>query len=286
MNLHKTNAQTKTTPLLIVTLCLLAQTASACRLLEVPVTATPIIITATSALPSETPAPTNTIIPSPVIAPAVILSRTPLFPTATKTPLPTLPPSQTPTFTPTYTESPVPAGALATSGFVVGPVVAAGGCAGAASGGFASIIGRDTGLASVLGCALGNAQAINAATQEFEGGKMIWVSSFAGAELIYVLYNNGTAQRYPDTWLEGVEPAELPDNANAPAGKVAPARGFGKVWASNPAVKSGLGWAFGGEQGTNAQFQRFAGGELLFVANWGQTLILAGQSWRPDTTPF
>jgi serine/threonine-protein kinase len=116
---------------------------------------------------------------------------------------------------------------------------------------------------------------------------MVWASQYADQpiEVIYALYNNGTYQRYVDDWVEGIDP--MAGAENPPAGKLAPIRGFGKVWRINPPVQQGLGWATTNENGTSGQIQRFERGEMIFVAALNQTFIfIGGTTWRLDGTPF
>ena len=116
---------------------------------------------------------------------------------------------------------------------------------------------------------------------------MVWVSQFGqgGNRVIYALYKNGTYQRYDDTWVENVDPESTGETA--PAGKLTPVRGFGKVWHNNATVKNGLGWALNSEVGTTGEIQRFERGEMVFVASQGQTYIfIGGTSWRMSSTGF
>jgi hypothetical protein len=89
-----------------------------------------------------------------------------------------------------------------------------------------------------------------AAYQAFQRGFMVWLPI---DELsLWVFYNDGIVDRYVDNWNNAaftIEPA-------APDGLIAPERGFGYLWNSTPAVRSGLGWATAGEQSYNAQFQQ------------------------------
>jgi hypothetical protein len=244
-----------------------------------PPTVTPIYITATPELPvipivaTETPAATSVLAATPnVPLPTQNTSRT-----ATPTPLPPI--TLTPSFTPTMTDTPVTPGAL---GYV--PVGGAGGaavgasgagCANAAQGTFGSIYQSDPNFQAALGCPLMSAAAaVGSAYQPFQNGVMIWVSSL-GAQpqpAIYALYNNGTYQRYNDTFTEGVDPAS--SGAAAPAGMLEPVRGFGKVWRDNPSVHDTLGWAITGESGGTGQILAFERGEMLSISQAGQTYIL------------
>jgi hypothetical protein len=73
---------------------------------------------------------------------------------------------------------------------------------------------------------------------------------------IYVLYKDRTTATYPDTWQEGetLNIAETP-----PAGQVQPARGFGKVWATQPGVRERLGWALAAETGYSTLLETHRG---------------------------
>lgn len=232
------------------------------------VTATPAPVTADGSAPIA-------VLNTPVLAEAITATPfVPDLPTATRTGQPTSRPTLTPSFTVTYTESPEPTQRVQK-------------CNATPQGGFATIYGKDPGLQRSLGCAIGNAAPITAANQDFESGRMIYASQLGEQPIrvIYVLYNNGSFQRYDDTWIENVDPANT--GANPPPGRLAPIRGFGKVWNNNPAVRSGLGWATNTEQGAPAQSQRFERGEMVFLSSLKQTFILVGgQPWRVDSTPF
>src|SRR5258708_29025723 len=120
----------------------------------------------------------------------------------------------------------------------------------------ATMLTQDGGPKAALGCAAGPATAITAAILSFENGSMLYASQLGdlGNKLIYVLYNNGTYQRFDDTWVENVDPAstgEIP-----PTGRNTPVRGFVQAWHNNPAVKGALGWATNTEAGTNGELQR------------------------------
>jgi hypothetical protein len=100
-------------------------------------------------------------------------------------------------------------------------------------------------------CPAGPATTSDAAEQYFEGGRMIWLGT---EKVIYVLLNDGGLHTYTDTWTEG-QPVVDPGIA-APAGRYKPVRGFGRVWGSDPYIRSRLGWAMAPEQGYQAQLQR------------------------------
>jgi hypothetical protein len=262
----------------LTVLLLLGFFVGGCGMLGRRPTPTPIYVTATPAPDTATPPPGDT----PVLGPTPASTTTSAafnVHTGTPTRPPSRTPSLTPSFTSTYTDTPAPSQKAAA------PVK----CTAAAQGGFATIFGGDVNLQRAIGCPQGPAVAINSASQQFDNGKMLWASQLADVptKVIYVLYNNGTYQRYTDTWIEGTDPESTGETA--PAGKLTPVRGFGKVWHNNAAVKNGLGFATGPEAGTGGQIQRFERGEMLFVAGLGQTFIFVGgttSTWRATSTPF
>ena len=103
-----------------------------------------------------------------------------------------------------------------------------------------------------LGCAQQPARAVWTAWQPFERGAMLWRSD---TRTVTVLYGNGTQETLADQW-DGRAYSTGP----APAGKVAPTRGFGWIWASRPQVAEGLGWGLQPEKGFCAWLQEFEGG--------------------------
>lgn len=242
----------------------------------IPPTVTPPVLFVTATPEPATPTPN--ISPTPVIAPLLNLTLTPR-PTSTPTPvrLPTLTPTFTPSFTATYTDTPA-------------PTFAPRACILAPQGGFAVLYNRDPALQGALGCAQSLAVPVNGAVQDFENGRMIWISALADVPTgtIYAIFNTGQYIRYADTWIEGVDPVQPSGGEGAPSGRVAPIRGFGKVWALNAAARSGLGWALGTESGTGAQVQRFERGEMVYVGALNQTYVFLAQGgvWRLENVPF
>jgi hypothetical protein len=249
---------------------------SGCSLPFVPQrpTAAPIFVTATP-IPTEilpaTATPAMTAVLGATLAAQAATVQLPTLSTATLT-LPARKITLTPSFTPTFTESPLPKGTKAS-------VVS---CSVAPQGGFAVIYTQDAALAAQLGCPVSSAVPIQSATLNFQNGAMVWASQLADVpgKVIYTLFNNGTYQRFSDVWTEGVNPETTGETA--PAGFNAPVRGFGKIWHENAAVKNALGWATTTEVGTAGTIQRFERGEMIFVASVGQTYIFVAGSnaWR------
>lgn len=97
-----------------------------------------------------------------------------------------------------------------------------------------------------------------AAEQRFERGRMLWLQelhyrSETAKGVILALYDDGRWARFHDTWAEG-EPEADPAMA-APAGRLQPMRGFGKVWREHAEVRAALGWATAPEQAYTATWQ-------------------------------
>lgn len=275
--IQRRRLQTGAITLVLIALAMLA--APGCGLIEdAPPTVTPIYITATPEAPilpivaTETPQPTSVLAAtSAALLPTQAAGRT-------TTPSPAPPITMTPTFTPTATDTPITPGA---SGFVPvggqasGGAGAGGSCANLPPGTFGAIYQSDPSLVGSLGCPLvPSATSVSSAYQPFQNGVMIWISSL-GAQpqsAIYALYNNGTYQRFNDTFTEGVDPAS--GGAVPPSGLLEPVRGFGKVWRENASVRDTLGWAISGEAGGTGQVLMFERGEMVSVSQAGQTYIM------------
>ena len=98
----------------------------------------------------------------------------------------------------------------------------------------------------------------SAAYQGFERGAMIWQGDL---QLIYVLCGGtpeagGSVLTFEDTWAEG-QPSG--GGAGSSPGLYEPARGFGKVWRENAAVRDCLGYA------TSAGETDYTGARLGFL---------------------
>jgi hypothetical protein len=129
-----------------------------------------------------------------------------------------------------------------------------------------------------LGCpAAEQEQQIPLVQQQFERGQMIDVilpgQGGTTQKTIYVLYNDGTVEKYPDTYVDGSpEPTAA---ATPPVGFLAPVRGFGKLWNENASVRQRLGWAASAEQTyPNSAYQAFERGIALLPAS-GRNEIFA-----------
>lgn len=246
----------------------------------------PTMAPSATALPSITPSDT----PVPSITPTAPPSATV---TATMTPSATITDTVTPTPTATLTSTPrasalgalvelalvatilpptyLPAGSALPPGFLNAstPTSAAvpPACTTTAQGGFGAIYNSNAQLAAQLGCPLGDAISSPSAVQQYERGSMIWLNG-----PIYVLDNSGVYRRFEDSFVAGVDPesgGEVP-----PPGLIAPVRGFGKVWRSNPDVRTNLGWATTPEAGGEARYQRFERGWMIYLTQRGDILAM------------
>ena len=85
---------------------------------------------------------------------------------------------------------------------------------------------------------------LDAIGQDFEGGRMLRYppSPVNTTAAIYIIYNNGFWEVYPDQW-DASQPASDP-SLTPPRHRVQPLEGFGQVWRENPGVRAALGWAY------------------------------------------
>ncbi len=122
-----------------------------------------------------------------------------------------------------------------------------------------------------------------AAYEPFERGHMVWRSD---TREIWVLYEDGRYETHLDTWSEG-QPVDSPE---APTeGLIAPARGFGKLWASQAEIRDLLGWATAPESGYTMLVEsmrggsgRYPGRSYYFLLPDGRVVHLYGftSSWE------
>lgn len=257
----------------------------ACDVFEPEATLTPIYVTATQDFIIVTN--TFTPPPSPVLAPTVDVGQPtqisevftqPAPPTAT----PTVIITNTPTFTPTPSNTDeiegvppyVPVGIGIDEDFQTQSFVQ-GACAVTVQGGFAAIYNNNPALAAQLSCPTSAANTVLSAYQPFERGAMVWVASQGSLpqSAIYTLFNNNNFQAFSDTWRDGVDPVsggQQPPAANL----LEPVRGFGKIWRESGGVKDNLGWATSAENGNQAVIQQFERGTMIYLSQTGQTYIL------------
>ena len=145
------------------------------------------------------------------------------------------------------------------------------------SGIWSAIQKRPTGSA-MLGCPLNDPHVVRGAAEEFQNGYMLWRND---NKQILVLYTNGHASTYADTFQAGTDPEKA--GYAAPAGFVEPRSGFGKVWREQlGGPSSEIGWAKGDEYVTkNLMAQDFDNGVIFwedFVGN--RVFFVSPGSWE------
>ena len=209
-------------------------------------TSTPVLSPLT---PTETPFPT----------PTLYATATPQ-PASTPVPAATPKPTSTPvsTATPQPTSTPVPAATSTPE------------CP-AVSGPFASIWQETQ---ERLGCAVNQSHTTWIAEEHFERGWMLWRED---TDLICVLYNNGRWAWYQDIWHEGDPDYSCSDSAPMESPPT-PIRGFGKIWCTYEPVRSGLGWTTDNERGYHGTAQDFERGSIIRT-DGGTTYVLYDDGW-------
>ncbi len=246
--------------------------------LTLTVTPSATITNTASPIPTRTPTATAQSLGLGALAQTALAVTVP--PTLVRTPQPSATFFVTP---PGFAGTPLP-GLPTLTGLPLSPV----NCPISPPATLAQAIGADPTLAGQLGCAVGMTQFINGGAQVFQGGMMYFLA--LSPTYIYSLTVDTRFRRFPDTWVEGVDPnsgGEVP-----PDGLIEPIRGFGKVWRLNPDVRAALGWAVTGELGGVVTLQAFERGRAIFLPDRGETIVMIdnpdGQSgsWRAFSGGF
>jgi hypothetical protein len=163
-----------------------------------------------------------------------------------------------------------PSGIIQIGAQTTAPAPVTGTCPSLPTGGFLSIYQSNPDISGLLGCAVGTAQSIPAASLAYQQGIMLWLNGE-----ILALYNlNDLFQSYPDTFVQGVDPET--SSETPPSGLFAPMRGFLKVWSSNQTVRDNLQWATGVEVGATATIQGFANGRMVYLSGRGDVFVFVG----------
>ncbi len=147
--------------------------------------------------------------------------------------------------------------------------------------GFGRLYEQNLKLRLRLGSPVNNERGVLASEQPFEKGYMIWRND---TNRIYVLSADGTWSAHDDTWTEG-EPDTIGED-EAPVDRYAPTRGFGKVWAQDPAVKTALGWALKNEHGCIGAVQDFANGLMFWTDQPMVYVLYADGTWEGHADSF
>ena len=112
--------------------------------------------------------------------------------------------------------------------------------------GFGKVWADNPHVPRLLGCSYNPERGVTVTYQPFQRGYMLSLidpSGYGpyGYRSVMVLFEDGTLQRFADTYVEGEGEPEM----NPPAGLHAPRKGFGKVWreGTGARVRERLGWA-------------------------------------------
>lgn len=148
------------------------------------------------------------------------------------------------------------------------------GCSIAPVSGFGAFWGSNATVRECIGCAKEAEKNAWMGEQTFVGGKAFWRDDI---DVIYVLYNDGTWQQFPDAWRVG-DP-EYPCTATPPEGQYQPKRGFGRLWCDNATVKSKLGWATIEERGFTGAVEAFERGLMIWSPSLGVYMLCNDGRW-------
>jgi hypothetical protein len=221
------------------------------------VTTAPATPTLPAPLPTVTAAPQSALrLPTPTPVATTQIATTPIA----TTPIATTPVATTPVATVAVATVAAPASGTPAATTPITPL------AGAPPAGFFRPVGSlgvvwevNAAMQQALGWATQEQpDSSQAADQPFEQGRMIWVEQ---QDSIYVIYNDGSWERYPDAFEEGM--AERDPTISPPGGKLQPERGFGKVWREQAAVRERIGWALAPESPADVQVHPFERGAML-----------------------
>lgn len=99
---------------------------------------------------------------------------------------------------------------------------------------------------------------VASAYQSFQSGRMVWRGD---TRQIYVLYNNGTAQVFSDTYNgETITPQNPPDPSLRQ-----PMNGFGWLWQNDSTLRAAIGWANDVEASYNSTYETTSINRVYFT---------------------
>lgn len=121
----------------------------------------------------------------------------------------------------------------------------------------------------------------NATYQQFETGFMIWRSDSGD---IWVFLNDGRVFSYPVRVYGGLSGDARYTGVPIPVGRNLPILGFKKVYDNFRDVRTGLGWAIGGERGYRVQLQILGDSFAMTLADNRTVHIRSNGAWEYDSS--
>ena len=219
--------------------------------------------------------------PFPFVTATQVPTGTPITPTATTTPLPTVPP------TATYTSGLILTPSTPTQGGEVTPTIGQVFCPSQPAGVFRYVYDSTPGLPIVLGCVstpdedtAAQPWPVEARYLPMERGHMLWLSSVGWYEgrVIYVMLDDQSYTRYDDTYISGVD--NRSGGPSPPEGLFQPVENLGKVWRIVPGLIERVGFGIEPETQGQVVMQLYQYGEMVHLPDRGEVFVL----WRsqPD----
>lgn len=244
----------------------------------------------TDALPTRFLSPTPPPVTQEIISPLLQTTLPADFVLVT----PTLPPSKTPTLTPTMTFTPTATltptiTATATSTAFLLPTSAILPVTSIVAAPINQICDSNWFFIQPrpASCPLNTANAGQGVYQAFERGFMVWVGS---QDAIYILYSDTLSPKWEvhrDYFADGM-PEFVTEFANAPSPNLwQPRRGFGMLWRADETLRNRMGWAtMENEQPYSVQVQTANDGSIFVSAPTSNLfgLLASGVGWQLYST--
>ncbi len=134
-------------------------------------------------------------------------------------------------------------------------------------------------LQQELGCPTSGAHTLKTSYEPFEHGFMFWRDDTKLVDVFYGVDN--TWQEFADTYVDGQPEYSCPSDNTPSTTPPTPRRGFGKVWCTQPNVRSRLGNALSDEIGNDRTVQDFENGSMLLIPDYaGVPVVLYKDSGR------
>ena len=132
-----------------------------------------------------------------------------------------------------------------------------------------------------IGCATDAYSTTWVAEEAFQNGWMLWRED---NDKIYVVYDWGSWETYPNMWRNGDPYFSCPDADTPDESPPTPVMGFGKTWCTYPDLRQRLGWAIKAEDGFDATVQDFERGFMLRSDRWTWAFY-DDDSWERRNAP-